>query len=516
MPADVTKTDCELISVIIPSYNHGNYLSRAIESVLAQSYQNVEIVVVDDGSTDNTKQVAESFPHVVYVYQHNQGLSAARNTGIDASNGKYLLFLDADDWLSVDALKKNIGILSDNPDAAFVSGGHVKINDAGVILEEVKEDIRDDHYLHFLQGNYIGMHATVLYARWIFDKFRFDTSLKACEDYDLYMKIARRYPVLHHSEVIAYYRIHGSNMSGNTNLMLNSVLLVLNRQEPDLKNAEEKKALQRGRKIWKEYYLSRNKNTSYKMPLKKRLKKLVPKFLQRKLYSMGMMNHFIPAVGDIHKGDFNRVTPFSKEFGYDRGGPVDRYYIENFLEANSSFIKGRVLEIGDNDYTLRFGKSAVTQSDILHIDPSNTKATIIGDLADAPQIADNTYDCIVLTQTLHLIYNYTSALQTCYRVLKPGGVLLMTVPGITHIDQGEWKNNWLWAFTGASVRRMLGEVFPSPADVNTYGNVFVASAFLYGMGVNEVKKKQLDHNDPHYQVIITAKAIKTVDKTLNA
>jgi glycosyltransferase involved in cell wall biosynthesis len=509
MPADTFINGSDLISVIIPCYNHGNYLSRAIESVLAQTYKNVEIVVVDDGSSDNTKQVAENFPDVVYVYQHNQGLSAARNTGIDNSKGKYLLFLDADDWLSVDALKKNIEILNSHPEAAFVSGGHVKINDSGKILEEVKEDIRSDHYLHFLQGNYIGMHGTVLYARWIFDRFRFDTNLRACEDYDLYMKIARQNAVLHHPDVIAYYRIHGSNMSGDTTLMLNSVLSVLNRQEADLKNEEEKKALVRGRKIWKEYYSSINKNTSHKMPLKKRLKKIVPKFLQRRLYRMGMINQFIPSVGNVQKGDFNRVTPFSKEFGYDRGGPVDRYYIEKFLEKNASLIKGRVLEIGDNEYTLKFGKSAITKSDILHIDPSNSKATIIGDLSDAPQIADNTYDCIILTQTLHLIYNYKGALETCYRVLKPNGVLLMTVPGITHIDQGEWKNNWLWAFTGASVKRMLGEVFPAPAEIDTFGNVFIASAFLYGLGVNEVKKKQLDYNDPHYQVIITAKATKT-------
>jgi hypothetical protein len=93
--------------------------------------------------------------------------------------------------------------------------------------------------------------------------------------------------------------------------------------------------------------------------------------------------------------------------------------------------------------------------------------------------------------------------------LKPGGVLLMTVPGITHIDQGEWKNNWLWAFTSASIKRMLSEVFPAAAEIQTFGNVFIASAFLYGMGVNEVKRSQLDYTDPHYQVIITAKAIKT-------
>lgn len=505
---EVIKNDA-LVSVIIPSYNHGNYLRRAIGSALAQTYKNVEILVVDDGSTDNTREVAESFSGVIYIYQNNQGLSAARNTGIDHSKGKYILFLDADDWLAADALHKNLKMLMDHPGSAFVSGGHVKINDAGEILEEVKEVVSTDHYLHFLQGNYVGMHATVLYSRWIFDTFRFDTSLRACEDYDLYLKISRKYPVLHHPEVIAYYCIHGSNMSGNTTLMLHSVLSVLNRQEACVKNDEEKNALQRGRRIWKEYYARTNKNTSYKMPLKKRLKKIIPNFVQRGLFRMGVMNHFIPSVGNIQTGDFNRVTPFSKEFGYDRGGPVDRYYIENFLQSNASAIKGHVLEIGDNEYTLGFGKSAVTKSDILHIDPSYTKATIIGDLSDAPQIADNTYDCIVLTQTLHLIYNYKAAVQTCYRVLKHGGVLLMTVPGITHIDQGEWKNNWLWAFTGASIKRLLSEVFPSPAEVHTYGNVFIASAFLYGMGVKEVKKKQLDYNDPHYQVIITAKAIKT-------
>jgi glycosyltransferase involved in cell wall biosynthesis len=498
-----------LISVIIPSYNHGNYLGRAIESVLAQTYKSIEIIVVDDGSTDNTRQTAERFPGVIYVYQRNQGLSAARNTGIDNSRGKYLLFLDADDWLSVDTLRANYDIIRQRPDVAFVSAGHVKITDEGKVIEEVKEDIRTDHYIHLLQGNYIGMHATVLYARWVFDNSRYDTTLRACEDYDLYLKIARRYPVLHHTGIAAYYRIHGTNMSGNTSLMLNSVLAVLDRQEAGIKNDEERKALKRGREIWKEYYEKRTMSTTYKMPLKKRLKKMMPKFIQRNLYKLGILNQYIPPVGKVKTGDFNRVTPFSREFGYDRGGPVDRYYIENFLEENSGFIKGNVLEIGDNEYTLKYGKSAVQTSDILHIDASNTKATIIGDLSNAPQIPDNKYDSIVLTQTLHLIYNYNGALQTCYRILKPGGVLLMTVPGITHIDQGEWKNNWLWAFTGSSIRRMLAEVFPEPADVKTYGNVFIASAFLYGMGVNEVKKQQLDHTDPHYQVIITAKATKS-------
>ena len=96
--------DQPLISVIIPCFNHAHFLPDAIKSVLNQSYKNTEIIVVDDGSSDNTNDVATSFPDVKYVYQTNQGLSAARNTGLKKSNGKYLVFLDADDFLFLEEI----------------------------------------------------------------------------------------------------------------------------------------------------------------------------------------------------------------------------------------------------------------------------------------------------------------------------------------------------------------------------------------------------------------------------
>lgn len=493
------------ISVIIPCYNHGKYLARAIRSVREQEYDDVEIIIVDDGSTDTTKEDAARFADAKYIYQQNQGLSAARNTGIRASTGKYLVFLDADDWLAENAFSINLEYLLRSPEAAFVSGGHFKISDAGKILEEVRTPVREQHYLNLLQGNYIGMHATVMYQRWVFDHFLYDTSLRACEDYDLYLKIARKFPVIHHTKIIAWYLIHGNNMSANKPMMLESVLHVLNRQRPFLNTEEEKRALEAGNAIWTAYYTTKKS----KRNMRKTIKKYTPDVFLRVLNEMGIIKRYIPKVGCINSGDFKRVTPFSTEFGYDRGGPVDRYYIENFLEKNKNAVHGRVLEIGDNDYTLKYGGNKLTSSDILHIDKNNPKATIIGDLSNAPQIADNTYDCIILTQTLHLIYDFKGAISTCYRILKPGGTFLMTVPGITHIDQGEWKSNWLWAFTGASVTRILEERFPSKEmEVNTFGNVYTAAAFLYGMGVNEVSNKSKDHNDPHYQVIITAKVVK--------
>jgi len=248
------------------------------------------------------------------------------------------------------------------------------------------------------------------------------------------------------------------------------------------------------------------------MSVKSFIEKIVPSSALRGLYKAGIYKSFAPSFGKIKWGDLNRTTPFNNVFGYSRGGPVDRYYIENFLQQQADSIRGRVLEVADNEYTLQFGGSKVTQSDILHIDDKNPEATIIGDLSNAPHIENDSFDCIILTQTLHLIYSYKEALETCYRILKPGGTLLLTVPGISHIDQGGWKKYWLWSFTDNSILRMLSEIFPSEnVFVEPFGNVLVATAFLYGIGLPEIKKEQMDCNDPHYQVIICASAVKPIN-----
>ena len=239
------------------------------------------------------------------------------------------------------------------------------------------------------------------------------------------------------------------------------------------------------------------------------IKRIVPDIGKKWLYKAGVYRSYKPAVGKVTAGDMDRLLPFSTEFGFDRGGPVDRYYIEKFLLEEAEQIRGRCLEIGDNEYTLLYGKDKVIQSDILHVNESNLKATFIGDLSNAPQIGDSLFDCIVLTQTLHLIYDFKAALTTCHRILKPGGTLLLTSPGITPIDHGSWKNTWYWSFTEASILRLAAETFPAGhIHTRTFGNVFTATAFLYGMGITEVSSEKLNYHDPHFQVIITLKATK--------
>lgn len=244
-----------LISVIIPCYNHGRYLSKAISSIREQKdYSNYEIIVVDDGSIDDTRSIAENFAGVVYVYQENAGLSAARNTGIENSKGDYLIFLDADDWLFPDAMATNIRYILGNDKIAFVSGGYEYWYEDKNQSEFLSIEVREKHYCKFLEMNYIGMHAAVLYQRWVFNDFLYDTSLKACEDYDMYLRITRKYPVVHHTQLIAVYRVHTRNMSGNILLMLDSAKKVLGRQEKYLENDEERACYEKGHKDWEAYY----------------------------------------------------------------------------------------------------------------------------------------------------------------------------------------------------------------------------------------------------------------------
>lgn len=243
-----------LISVIVPCYNYGRFLPEALASIRQQNYPGVEVVVVDDGSTDDTRRVAAANPAMRYVYQPNQGLSAARNAGVARSRGQYLVFLDADDWLLPQALAINAWFLKQYPALAFVSGGHIKVVAGTNYISSHTQEVGAEHYVHLLQGNYIGMPAALMFRRWVFNAFCFDTSLHACEDYDLCLRVARRYPVAHHTRPVAAYRQHGSNMSGDADLMLTTVLQVLERQRPWLRNEAEATAYQKGREAWQAYY----------------------------------------------------------------------------------------------------------------------------------------------------------------------------------------------------------------------------------------------------------------------
>jgi glycosyltransferase involved in cell wall biosynthesis/SAM-dependent methyltransferase len=535
--ADARRTDP--VAVVIPTYNHSRFLADAIASVERQTVPAAEIIVVDDGSTDHPEHVVAQFPGVRLIRQDNKGLAAARNTGLSAASSDKVIFLDADDLLAPDAIESGLACFSNHLDAGFVYGAHRMVNAEGVPISKVKfEEIGPDPFVSFLKGNCIGMHATVLYDRQrLVACGGFNETLRRCEDYDLYLRLGLKHPVASHPTLVADYRWHGANMSSDILEMLNWVLCVHGafaeraRQDPT-----RSRAFDEGREIWRTYYsercldqIRREREVGRKLASAAAAVQASPRFALGRLASMtvrklarrgprswtqavrqltGQRGGSAPRVGSFRFGDFASVAPACADFGYTRGLPIDRYYVEAFLAGRSPDIRGRALEIGDASYCRRFGE--VAHQDVLHVNAGSSEATITGDLSQTGVLPLGVYDCMVITQTLHLIYDMPAAIREMHRALKPGGVLLLTSPGISRIDRGDWKNTWYWSLTEASIRRLFFEAFGDEnCDVGVHGNVYAATCFLQGLALDEVDRKKLDVLDPSFPLILTVRACKS-------
>jgi SAM-dependent methyltransferase len=208
-------------------------------------------------------------------------------------------------------------------------------------------------------------------------------------------------------------------------------------------------------------------------------------------------------------GTLRRTTPLSRHWGADRGTPVDRYYIERFLEAHRGDVRGRVLEVKDGGYARRFG-GEMSAVDVLDIYPANPEATVIADLSTADTIPANSYDCFILTQTLQFILEPRVALGHACRVLRPGGVLLATVPTVSRVIREFDYLSDFWRFTTASCSALFTERFgPTQVSVRGRGNVLVSIAFLTGLAAEELSPRELESDDPDFPILVTVRAVKS-------
>jgi glycosyltransferase involved in cell wall biosynthesis len=278
-----------LVSVIIPCYNGEAFLAEAIESALTQSYPRVEIIVVDDGSTDRSAEIAQQFP-VRYVRQENRGLSESRNLGIRNSRGSYIVFLDADDRLRPETIETGLAVLAERPECAMAVGDHLFVSEDGAYLANSgKRYSAGAHYEALLKSNVIEMISTVLFRRDVLDEFGgFDAKLRVAEDYDLYLRIARAYPISCHRAIIAEYRIHGTNLSRNSELMLTVTLRVLKSQARYIRgNLRRLVAFHDGHRCWRKQYgrqlaseLARSLSTLRRDDLVRKLSLLIKQYPQ--------------------------------------------------------------------------------------------------------------------------------------------------------------------------------------------------------------------------------------------
>jgi SAM-dependent methyltransferase len=231
-----------------------------------------------------------------------------------------------------------------------------------------------------------------------------------------------------------------------------------------------------------------------------------------------------PPRGLARIGAMHRPRPVSATWGFDRGTPVDRWYVDDFLTRFSRVpgygagdVRGRVMEVGGDAYATKLAagpaEGVVDSIDVLHVSAENPKATVVGDLATGEGVPARAFDCVICTQTLHVIYDMPGAVESLHRTLRPGGVALVTVPGITRScipDRDYWGD--YWRLTSQSAARLFGDVFGAGnVRIEAYGNLLTAMGFLQGMAAEEFQEWELRLRDQDYEVLIGIRAQRAPD-----
>lgn len=546
------------VTIIIPFLNAEKFVQEAIDGVLAQTYDKWELLLVDDGSTDNsteiTRRCAKQHPVKVRYIEHNghqnRGVCASRNLGIREAKGEYIALLDADDVWLPHKLERQVAILDSHREAAMVYGATEYWHSWTGNPEDSHRDyvpdlgIQPDTLVRpptLLTLNLESKAPTpcpsdILLRREIVERVGgFEESFHGVrqlyEDLAFLAKVYIRAPVFVAGECWDKYRLHSdscvSTVKGarqNYDIGLFYLdWLEKYLTEQGIKNVEIRRALRDKRWRYRHANLRYRHETLARLlgfawhligQMKRLLERVafwvLPAPVRSWLEALWRGHEYCPPVGWVRYGSLRRMAPISRAFGKDRGLPIDRYYIERFLAAHAPDIRGHVLEVGYDIYTHKFGADRVTRSDVLHVTHGNPKATIVADLTCADHIPTDTFDCIILTQTLQFIYDVEAALKTLSRILKPGGVLLATFGGLSQIsrwDMDRWGH--YWNFTTLSAQRLFEESFPgAKVKVEAYGNVLAAIALLHGLASQELRHEELDHHDPDYEVLIMVTAVK--------
>ena len=501
------------IAAIITCRDLGRFLPEALESVERQTRPAAEIVVVDDRSEDiHTRQVLARLErdgtHV--VTGEGLGASAARNLGARLTSADYLVWLDADDTLDPRYFELAGTRLDSSSDVDFVSCAMRAFGAA--------EYVWKPSIPLFVDAIATGgvPHASTMIRRRLWTSVGgFDEDVPSFELLDFWATAMEQgFHGVILDEPLLHYRVRAR--SGYRRSIEDATY----RSRLAHFYAKHRAAIERHALdliYAKEAFLVGQQE--YRAALQSRASALEAELAQLKadiadaalaLESRGSAR--------VEWGDLRRQVPLSAHWGRDRGKPIDRHYIDRFLDRHRTDIRGRVLEVRDSRYTEQFGGAAVTARDVIDLDSGNGAATVVADLRRAHVVPSSIYDCVILTQTLHLVDDMPAAIAECARMLRPGGVLLATVPSVIRVDDEAGVDGDFWRLTEASARQLFAAAFPVDAfDVTAYGNVMACAAFLYGLSVEEMAEDDLDRSDPAFPVIVAIRAVKpTLDGARSA
>jgi GT2 family glycosyltransferase/SAM-dependent methyltransferase len=522
------------VSVVIPCFNLGAYVDEAVQSVLAQTRQDAEILIVDDGSDDPvTQHLLASYrrPRTRIIRTANRGLPAARNTGLEEARGRYVSFLDADDLFEPRFLEATIGKLEADDSLAFASCWLTAFGDRQFSWQPEHCD-----FPWLLAEDTVCTAAPVcrdaLLAIGGFDE---RPGLDGYEDWALAVDLVERG---HRGEIVPEplfrYRIRPGSMSSETSRPRNHmrVFETMLEKHADAYAAHADGVLAAiGERIaaleaqlpgdppprpqldgepWRTAIprLERHR-CGLEQALEERNRE-AQEAQQSDAAASGADGAAPGAPAPVEWGSLRRLEPISRVWGLDRGQPVDRYYIEGFLERHAADIAGDVLEVKDPGYVKRFERGARSYA-VVDIAAHNKQATLIADLTQPASLPEGAFDCIVLTQTLHLLFELETAVANLHRALAPGGVLLVTAPCVSRIDYESGVSGDCWRFTAASAQQLFAQRFGAAGvAVEPLGNVLACTAFLHGLASQDLDAAELDHHDPYFPLLLAVRAVKSV------
>ncbi len=474
------------ISAVLTCRDQGRDLPDAFRSLSLQVSRNDEVMIVDNGSSDPvTLHVLEGYRSagIPVIRTEGVGDAAAREMGLRSATAPYLFAMGADQTLEPDCLPRATAILDGNPEIDFVCPGIRDTDGTGFI------DFPDSAEISAVLGC----------RRFSFPVVRRE-AFAAAGGYDAGM------PTEEHADWDAVIRLADRGRRG---VVLPDAVVNrhFRRRNPP---AQDPPRLVRAI-VQKHAPLFERHARDAVLGLENQRRAL-----QALAIDPPPAVSIEPARTAIDWGELRRLQPVSDTWGIDRGLPVDRYYIARFLDRRREDIRGHVLEVKEATYTQTYG-SRVDALDIVDIATDNSAANVVADLSEIGSLPPARYDCFVLTQTIHIIYGVREVLQNAYGALKPGGVLLATLPCVSRLDYESGLEGDFWRFTPASARRLFGEVFgDNNVEVEAHGNVLACCGFLLGLAAEEFRREELDHNDPYFPLLLCIRAVKSDDATIHS
>jgi len=550
-----------LVSVVIPFFNSAKFMVETIESVCNQFYENWEILLCDDGSTDNSVEIVsgyiERYPDKIRYFKHdgnaNKGAGQTRNLGIRQAKGKYIALLDADDIWVPEKLDQQVEIMELLPNTGMVYGitklwysweeNHHKSDRYSSLVYKpdvliLPPNLLVDRLLKY-QEFFISM-SNVMLRREVVEKLGgFEENFRGMFEDEVFLaKMLLDTPVFVSSLCWDYYRQHSNSKMGKIKKnrvkklsedlayanWLKEYLAANKIDNPGILNALDYfgGAIERNIELNNRMFLG--VHTRY-YRLKRKIKDLImttadyclPKSMISELQIKLKGPDYYPRIGWASFGDLRRLNPVSDSGYRDSLLALDNHYINNFLTLHSGLIKGKVLVLGDTYCVGSFKHNAITDLQTLNFletidllkapEADSSSNQHRGPLEDVPP---DSLNCIVFTKTSQYITDIPYGIKKLYQILKPGGALLTTFQAVRRSSNAPRDRYLQSIFARRYIEQLFNQVFKSDnVEIQGYGNILVTISLLHGITSDELKPEELEYHDPNHEILYSVKALKT-------